>query len=306
MATVDLLHDLVRHWARAEPASAASYVESLPQTEAKRETMHEIAKAWAATDPESAVRWADGISENVNWRSSIDGVANELAQVDPQRAAAFAASLDESDLRRSVLDTVASIWSEQDLAAARDWVNGLPGTDRIAASRGLLGTLSEHDPVSAARLFEELVADVSDVGGEDVRHVVGHIAERWSELDAPGAADWVNDLSANDDVKRHAVESIAERWVHANAGEASRWIEGLSRGMVRDIATERMVDYLTDVDPVSALEWTEHVSDQGHQTEMLRHVFEHWRREDSVAARASFDAISMSAEQREEIGGVFE
>jgi len=89
--------------------------------------------------------------------------------------------------------------------------------------------------------------------------------------------------------------------VRTDSMEASKWIGDLPQGEARDVAAERLVGHILESDPAAALEWTMTVSDQGHQTDMLRHVFDQWQDRDPQGARASLDTAPVTPEQRNEL-----
>ncbi len=333
----EAIHAVARHWAEVDAAAAVSWAQTLeqphhraiamrsaveamaqedPQTAAqliadwpangeRRELVEAIAHHWGREDLQGALAWSRAL-EGPGQQEALASITHVWAQSDPAAAAEFALALPPSQQRERALSEVAHVWAERDATQARAWIDQLGAQEALPAMRGLVHTMAEFDPASAASLVAEWSTRQGvPLESEPFVDLAGDLAHHWTERDPASAAGWAQSFPESSDLHEHAVRRVADAWVQRDTLAASEWIGSLPEGRARDAATERLVDEVAATDPEAAYHWALSASTADHQTEMLHHVFEQWQDVDPAAARTTWEGAPLTAEQREHLTRVF-
>jgi hypothetical protein len=140
-----------------DPASAASYVATLPEGKAQNSAAASVIGQWTSTDPAAASQWAAGF---------------------------------KGEAREQALNTVISEWGRNDPEASARWLSELPNdAAKQTAINTYLGQLTYQYPTHAATLVE-------GVTDESHRHgAISRIFQVWKRSDPGAAEQWLNTTS---------------------------------------------------------------------------------------------------------------
>ena len=140
-----------------DPASAASYVATLPEGKTQNSAAASVIGQWTSTDPAAAAQWAAGF---------------------------------KGEAREQALNTVISAWGFRDPEASARWLSELPNdTAKQAAINTYLGGLLNEYPYYAATVVEGMT-------DESQRHAsISSIFQVWKRSDPGEAERWLNTTS---------------------------------------------------------------------------------------------------------------
>ncbi|WP_367870298.1 hypothetical protein [Luteolibacter sp. Populi] len=201
-------------------------------------------------DPEAAVAWAmerDGVARD----QVLSVIVVETAVREPARAVKRAEEIADPKLRGESLGFAAAQWASVDADAAFAWLarGGEDEAVRGVIERTVFPALAEVDPVRVAEWLSE--GKVSP-GAMDA--AVAATVQRWTQRDAPAAAEWVASF-ADEQLLKAAVEPLVSLWARQDRAGATRWIEGLPAGVAREEACAAYVAALAVIAPEEAKEW---------------------------------------------------
>ena len=123
----------------------------------------------------------------------------------------------------------------------------------MAVERVALPALAESDPVRVAEWLSEGKASAAVMP-----HAVAATVQRWTQQDAPAAAEWVASF-ADETLLKAAVEPLVGLWAKQGGEGLEGWIEGLPAGVVRDEACAAYSAALAVGSPVEARAWAERI-----------------------------------------------
>ena len=214
--------------------------------ERARFVLSELVSSWAVSDPDGAVAWM---------------LANQAA-IDPSLAARFVEGLSAYDVDAAIqlLAVVPSSWradwlaqtagsfARRDALEAFDWVQsfqGQPGYE--GALTRIIRESAVADAADAARVLE-LVSE--DLQADNV----ARIARRWTNQDAPAAAQWAAGL-ARPEISAMAVEAVALAWTVDDPAATAAWAIELPSGEIRDNALGALMQrsFAAGFDPSSVV-----------------------------------------------------
>ncbi|MFT4639390.1 MAG: hypothetical protein ACI8T1_002715 [Verrucomicrobiales bacterium] len=230
--------------------------------------MRAIGESWSQQDPTAALEWAQSLDSQNHGARALAGVLNGLAHHDPAAAASIVSQTSLGTESNEFVREIAHQWAREDVASALAWTETLSGRDQVKA--------------------------------------IEAVAHTWARQDPQSAADWVQSMSPDSEANRHAIGSVASEWAEVDSLAASEWIGSLPAGATRDMAAERLVDRITTSNPDAAFQWAMSASDVEHQTNMMHHVLAQWNESDPQAAQATFEAATLTGEQRERLNQVFQ
>jgi hypothetical protein len=177
----------LRAWVRENPQSALQWVATLSSPD--REMLHsQIVQVWTEVDSTAALQWASLKADAAERAESVGAVCLQLAQKSPVQAIAAAERYGLADSGHGAMENLATQWAQQDLPAAKVWVDQQPqgelhdelvsrvaqieaGAAPAAAARWMLGRLSPGAAQDEAALS---------------------ILHQWGTKDLAAAARWVN------------------------------------------------------------------------------------------------------------------
>ncbi len=120
--------NIASNWAYRDPFSAAEWLESVPDSNARNNALASVADRWARIDPVSASEWIAGLPEGTTRDQSAQRLIRRITNEDPEMAAYWAQSLSDENARNSSMQQVYSSWMRVDPAGAQSSIesSGLP------------------------------------------------------------------------------------------------------------------------------------------------------------------------------------
>ena len=293
---------LLSTWSRNAPEDAAAFLQNSPHHLIKNTNrfFSTLAREWAISDPQAALNWAKNLESPGNRDAAINQVYRNFASSDTDGAIHQLSRTTEEDQRHQLISSIASNLSQRDTAKRQQWLSALPRDERFLAANTILSSLRSSQPDEAAALFDQLSTEAS--GDEKLLSKVSahpfEIAKQWSEHAPENAAAWAENIT-DEDLQFKAISGVARSWATNDAEEAAQWIDQLPIGKPRDGATESFVDHVERIDPESAFEWAQTISDDERRFQSLNGVFNNWHQQNPVAAKEAINSASVTKSQRE-------
>lgn len=100
----DSLIPLAREWANHDPAEAAGFLSTRPDTVQHAHAAQEVIRVWAREQPADAARWVTSLPENQSRQYAAMNVASLWAAADPAAAKQWVENLPPSPSRTAALD----------------------------------------------------------------------------------------------------------------------------------------------------------------------------------------------------------
>lgn len=179
----DLKPLVAAQWAKSDPAAAAAWAFSLPDSRNREIAALEVTGAWAASDPQEALAWIDKNSGSQKNALRIQAVETWAAD-DPAAALAWANNQPESS---KLSETVMNRWAETNTKGFISWAQKLPSAQKTDAIRSIEAlNLSETEPETAIESAVS-IAD-STLRNESIERVL----TAWKRNDQAGAKNWIS------------------------------------------------------------------------------------------------------------------
>ena len=179
----DLKPLVAAQWAKSDPAAAAAWAFSLPDSQNREIAALEVTGAWAAADPQEALAWIDKNSGSKRNSLQIQAVETWAAD-DPAAALAWANSQPESS---KLSEAVMNRWAETNTKGFISWAEKLPSakkTDTIRSIEAL--NLSDTEPETALQSAVSITD--SSLRIESIERVL----TAWKRNDQAGAENWIS------------------------------------------------------------------------------------------------------------------
>ena len=301
----EAMENILREWSDRDPGAAVAYASQLPGSERTMHLVHDLSRRWAEEDRPAALEWSAALNDPALRARALRGALSSWAEDDPAEAANYTLTeLTDRNVRHHVLEGVARRWAERDLEQALQWARQLPKNDFSRATRSVLRSIAEHDPHSAAAMFQQIADDLPAAGpiGREYRHMAEEVASIWSSSNPAEAAEWALTLPERGSIRHGAIGDVAERWMRLDGTAAREWINGLPADRNRDGATERVVHMTMGTDPAEAFAWAQSMTDQDHRRGLMHHTLTRWREVDLPAARQALSGADLSPEVKQRFG----
>ena len=201
-AAVDVRRNLVRRWAESDPAAAAAWTATLTGP-AYVEALEQVAIAWGDAELSAASDWVAGLPEDGAKRVAMISLGYEAARTNPLKAVAVACGIPATPERDELLAHAVSQWATSDSAAAFDWALQIPDSglrERLLAAIAV--ATARNNGANAALI----VATFLSPGDAQNRAAVA-VAQRWSQVSAQSAAEWVGQFP-HESLRADAVREI--------------------------------------------------------------------------------------------------
>jgi hypothetical protein len=187
IAKQPLLDDLkplvAAQWAKSDPAAAAAWAFSLPDSQNRETAALEVAGAWAASAPQEALAWID--KNSGSQRNSLQIQAVETWAVDdPAAALAWANGQPESSkLSKAIMNR----WAETNTKGFISWADKLPSAQKTDTIRSIVAlNLSDTEPQTAIQSAVSMTD--SSLRTESIEGVLS----AWKRNDQAGAKNWIS------------------------------------------------------------------------------------------------------------------
>lgn len=183
---------LVRRWTKADPQTAADWVDALPAGTARQRGLENVAIVWANDNATNAIQWARSLANDTERFRALAAVANEAVRFDPMSALEVAVKLPANSQCNDLIRRAAAEWAANDPSNAVAWAKQIPDVSLRAQVLASEATAwAGQEPRAAAVLaVTELPA------GRLQDDTVMTIVERWARQQPQAAADWVAQFPA--------------------------------------------------------------------------------------------------------------
>jgi len=171
-------------------------IELISDPETKENMTRELVSEWAKFDPTSAATYIESLGDSASTRLKTS-LVGEWAESDPAAAAAWLSGLDVEDpaVSRAASEVIRE-WTRYDLTASAEWLNGLPASpelDRAVASYTFRA--AQEDPASAMTWAESVSSDwVRD-------RLMKSVAATWKSEDPAAFEQYVESSELTDEQK---------------------------------------------------------------------------------------------------------
>lgn len=279
---------LLRGWAKADPMSALTFMETQPNNGWGRAT---ILQTWANKDPGAAERWAieqhQGDGPNPYMASVIRGVAaNDLAA-----ATRMAESMPLSRERGEAVDAITRALFLQGPEAAMAYPATL--TDE-ALRAGFVGTIGQRlaakDPDQAATWVASLQH------GDAQNRAARTVADALAKKDPQAAASWVRTLKP--EAQAEAARGVIPTMSSSDIAGTARWVSSLAGTPNYDSVVEEFVWSCNSRAPEQSAAWIQGVSNADQQRRLYHRMLGEWSQRDAAAVRQWVQANNVPNEIR--------
>lgn len=275
----DVLWEIARTWADADPREALAAVAALPQSGQRTTWLAGLAEHWARRDREAATAWALGQPPSPERARTLANITRLVALDDPQQALAFAESLQPGGARGRALAAVVKAWAPQDARSAYHWARSRPPS----ASRATMVAESLRH-LAASEPFEAFMR-ASRLGGRERRLAMDATLHKWAKDNVRAAANWVGrsgGRSVGD--RERELQTVLGVWARDDARAAAAWVDATHESS--PVAVAEVARHYAVLDPVAALDWLLSQS-RPVQRAAVRAAVDPWVRDTpAVAARA--------------------
>ncbi len=283
------LRELIENLEQGRPvdfAGTARAILDMPRGPQRREALHRLASRWGRSDPQAALRWSEGLTGRDQF-STMEDILRHWSEEDPAAAADYVAQLPGSEHSLHLLRDLSHRWAETDRSAALEWSMALDDPAlRMRALRGVASSWAEHEPAEAAAFTTNSLESVNER-----HHVLEAVARRWAERDLQGALQWARDLESGD--QQRATQSVLRLVAEHNPSEAATLYQEIANELpatgpisreYRHMAQE-VARVWSSSNPAEAAQWALSLPEKGSiQRGAVGDVTEQWMRIDSMAA----------------------
>jgi len=168
------------------PEIAAAALRNMPPGAIRTKLTNTVAGTWAERSIGEAVSWAATLGP-VERSAALATIFAAGSMVNPASAAAAAESLAPGKSRTDAITTVGGALAMENPEHAMSWAESLIGSDRDAATRGILARLSNQDPQGAAKWLDKVPA------GKTRRDLTQQIAGQLALNDSELAVKWLRE-----------------------------------------------------------------------------------------------------------------
>ena len=251
-------------------------IDEQPEWLQSQEELEQLADAI----PDSQLRAA--LDELLNSQSSASIiVARRLLQrwadTSPDAAAVWVTHLSDNVFGQAMSREIAACWSQQDLAAATEWAQGLPnGETKTAAIASLafeaatqkqtstaislattLPPSTERDNLLsygyqqwAATDPDSAVSGLTQIEDPNLREgILAKVAINLAAEDPPAAAQMIMDNMQDGNLRDDALGCAVRFWAAATPEKAIAWLEQLPEGHLRATAIDDVIEVCRKQDP---------------------------------------------------------
>jgi hypothetical protein len=117
--------------------TALRYLEALPSSPQRADSISDIMSAWYAHQPQAATQWAQTLS-GLEHDHAVEDIIDVTLKVDPAKAVAWFNQVQDERLRDKLLPRIAESWRGSDRYGLNAWFQTLPNLSPVQKSE-LLG-----------------------------------------------------------------------------------------------------------------------------------------------------------------------
>lgn len=281
-------HKYVTGWAGREPAAALEWAQSLPGASERRRALDVVLKGLITTDPAAALREIPHAPPGYTRFQRTAEAVVALSGADPETALQAANALPNSAERRHVLAALAENLAARDPSAALSIMSGL-GWKTAGTAAGWIYSNGDGT-VEKGHLEPDM-------------HAPEPASNPLSVLARTAPQETLEALKTAPEAAPHAF-NLMYSWAGSQPEAASAWLARQPAGDFRDHAIKGLVGTLTHSrlapDYDAALQWAAAAS-PGARTQMMIQPLQQWRQKEPEAARAAFEALSLTETERQQL-----
>jgi len=284
----DLKERLLANLARKNPEAAARV--ALEQNVA----IDGVLATWVNQDPSQAITWVEQLPDGDAKRRAIISVASEAVRTDPQSAVRMAGGLPESAERDEILNRAMAEWVHSAPSDVQTWVQQVEDPSLRSRLMAVVATtLAESDAPTAAQL-----ALTSMEPGKLQNDAVVGIVQRWAQRDPASAASWVAQFPAGD-LRDAAIDNLVKLW--PSRTEAAAWLNSLPAGPSRDAGFRAYAEQIAPAYPREAAGWAAAIADPQIQAAQLERIIRAWNDRDFASASRWVQTASLTPSIRQRL-----
>lgn len=213
-----------------------------------------LAEIGIKTNPENYRELLEGV--DLNMSDELGRMTSHLLDTQGASFASFLMEQSKKGLSEYNLEFYLSSWISHEPDLAYQWVEESLPRGNLKETLTLSYDMGRALKNSGEYGYELLESEYSD-SNRKLTEFVGGILTSDSP---PRAAKWAKGLS-DELLQKQAVDVVSKGWVRADSYAAGEWIRSLPKGDARKIAIRNLVDAIKEVDPISAQEWEESISE---------------------------------------------
>ena len=134
----------------------------MPPGQQRRRALHRLASRWGRSDPQAALRWSEDLTGRDQF-ATMEDILRHWSDDDPAAAADYLTQLPGSEHTMHLLRDLSHRWAESDRTAALEWSMALENPAlRMRAIRGVASSWAENDPAGAANFTTDSLQTVNE------------------------------------------------------------------------------------------------------------------------------------------------
>lgn len=198
-------------------ARATQLMEELPFSRGRGEALDAVFAEVTNGGTESAKQWVAQLQDEQLKEGAASRLAGKIAEINPQEAAEWASSLGPDVMKRAA-GTIVSRWADEDLPAARDWVENQPSEVAASAGPELVQKMIQKEDLTTAEAW--LGNHEGDPAFDDsVRSLVWHSMGE----EPTTAANWIMKLTSERDQER-TFHRVLGGWMQKDKAAAMEYV----------------------------------------------------------------------------------
>jgi len=279
-------HALFDQLAKDDLASAAGWLRSVPEGEARANALRTVADNWSGKDVSGALNWSKNLEDAGERTTATESILISLAVTDPQHTIDLASQNLEGGALDRVLEKSLKELAAENPQAAAEVVSKLPeGELQKNSAMAVARALAAQDPVAAVNWVQTLPADTQPVA-------LNNSLDMWLRQDAVAAGKYVSEMPAGP-AQDAAVSHLAENWATKDSAAAINWAESLSNASAQDAATISLASGWARIDPAAAVRWTAELpAENPARITALKGAYSYWEMADAAAAATYLGGLS--------------
>lgn len=204
--------------ASTDLSQATTLLEELPFSRGRGQALSAIFEEITQMGPEAGKDWVANLNDPQLQAGAAARLAGLMAETDPKAAADWAASLGPEAMKRSA-ESIVDRWVDEDLGAAKTWVESQPEEIIAAAGPELIkGILDQENPETASAWLSNY--EGSPAFDDTIRTLVWRTMNDTPEL----GADWIMRLSSEEDQTR-TFHRVLRGWMSKDMNRAMEYIQ---------------------------------------------------------------------------------
>jgi hypothetical protein len=225
--------------AARDPALAMRHLEKLPAGRARTRASMEVGMQIAQVHPGTAIDWLREI-DDPRTRMEVGGaIAGQLAGSDVEMAAQLIDRVPK-EMRAPWIMHVAHAYANLDVEKGVQWVSS-HRDDAHGVIQQFSQAVAMRNPDSAWDVAERLT------DGKDRDQILGGVLATIAQQSPESAARHVKEIS-NDAARALAAGSVASAWARYDGAAARKWVLSLESGQMREMALAQMIPSLVSLD----------------------------------------------------------